>query len=122
MFLLAICWRKGKQMASRVEQFIKNRVEELEFRPEDFEEEEKKVTVRLSVSMIDSLDTVAGKLHLTRTACAEQLLRVSIDEAYVRIMDDPYFKTGGIDPAMIARIEEDEELREAAGITGKVAA
>lgn len=108
-------------MASRVEQFIKQRVEELEFRPEDYEEEEKKVTVRLSVSMVDALDQIAGKLRLTRTATAESLLRVSIDEAHTRILDDPYFKSNeGINPALIAAIEDDEQVREAIGITTPV--
>lgn len=108
-------------MASRVEQFIKERAEELQFRPEDYEEEEKKVTVRLRMSTIEALDAVAGKLSMTRTACAEQLLIVSIDEAHVRILEDPYFKQReGINPALIARIEEDEELRATVGVTSDV--
>jgi predicted DNA-binding protein len=95
---------------SRVERFIRARAEELQFRPEDFEEEEKKVTVRLPLSTVDALDRVAGKLSLTRTACAEQLMRVAIDEANIRIMEDPYFaQLDGMDPKTVALIEDHME-------------
>lgn len=101
-------------MSSRVEQFIKNRAEELQYDP-DPEEEQKKVTVRLRVTTLDALDRIAGKLSMTRTACAEQLMVVAIDEADVRILEDPYFsQRDGISPAMIARIEDEEEAKEAA--------
>ncbi len=101
-------------MASKVGQFVKERSEELQYDPEDHQEEEKKVTVRLRASTVEALDRIAGKLVMTRTACAERLLIVAIDEADVHIMEDPYLSLrNGIPADKIAAIEEDEEVRAA---------
>ena len=101
-------------MTSRVGQFIRSRADELAYVPEP-EEEEKKVTVRVPVSVINTLDALAGKLSMTRTGLAEHLLVISVDEAFSLTQQDPYLiQRQGIDPRGIALIAEQEEAEAAA--------
>ena len=101
-----------KPKKSRIAAFMHNRVDELDYVP--YEEEQKKVTVRLPASMIDDLDELAGKLVMTRTLCAESLLSIAVNEAHTLLYTDPLFanRTSGIPADKIAAIEEHEQLRE----------
>lgn len=102
---------KTEDKKTEIAQFISERLEELDYIPE--EEETKKVTLRLVESAVTDLDKIAGKLAMTRTACAENLLTAAIREAsYIALTDPALGERRGIDPAMIARIEDDPQVKE----------
>ena len=94
---------------STVLAFMHERIEHLDYDP--YFEAEKKVTVRLAQSLVDSLDAVAAKLSLTRTACAEQLLTLTINEAAVYITEDLVVAARkSFDPAILTKIEDEQEV------------
>lgn len=97
---------------SRVLAFMHERIENLDFDPDD--EPGKKITVRLSQSLVNDLDAVAAKLSFTRTGCAEHLLSVCIREAAIYVTEDPIVAArSSFDPKLLARIEDASELVEA---------
>lgn len=89
--------------------FMHERIENLEY----YEpvEPEKKVTVRLIESVVDSLDAIAAKLSMTRTSCAEQLLSLTINEAATYVIEDPVVAARkSFDPAILTKIEDEQEV------------
>ncbi len=71
----------------------------------------RKVTVRVGSSLVDKLDYVAEKTLQSRTAAAEALLVLAINEAYEATLDHPYFgkmetRVRGIDADSQQEIDE----------------
>ncbi len=101
-----------REKKTQVARFIAERLEQLDYIPE--EEEFKKVTVRLVESAVADLDQIAGKLFMTRTACAENLLAAAIREAsFIALTDPAMTDRHGVDPSVVAQIEDDPRVSQA---------